>query len=152
MMSAPNSIYLEIGGSGFIYSLNYDRNLGNIIAVRAGFGYLPLPTQTTASGAKVTASLTSVPVSISWFPFSSSTSSPSSKLEIGAGASYEELVAKKIAKSKVGSGIAYTGILGYRYQPADGGFLFRIAFTPFLSSPIFTGFEPWGGITLGYGF
>jgi hypothetical protein len=156
IVTAPNAIYLELLGSGFLYSINYDRTLMNMFAVRVGFGYFPFPPITETNNAGVTstinASLTSIPITFSWFPFSSSTSAPSSKLEIGAGATYINLVAKKVGKSETGSGMNYSGILGYRYQPSDGGFLFKVAFTPIFSSPIFTKFQPWGGITLGYAF
>jgi len=42
-----------------------------------------------------------------------------------------------------------TSTFGYRYQPADGGFLFRIGLTPFYSDgrP-----QIWGGLSLGYAF
>jgi hypothetical protein len=151
-ITAPNAIYLEVLGSGFIYSINYDRTLMNIFSMRIGFGYFPFPpvTQTNADGvtSTVNASLTSVPISLSWFPFGAT----SSKLEIGAGATYIDLVARKVGKSATGSGTNISGILGYRYQPSDGGFLFKIAFTPIFSSPIFSKFQPWGGLTLGYAF
>ena len=100
VVTAPNAFYFEALGSGFIYSLNYDRTLMNIFAVRLGFGYFPFPpiTETNANGttSTVNASLTSIPVSFSWFPFNSSTSAPSSKLEIGASAAYINLVAKSV--------------------------------------------------------
>ncbi len=46
--------------------------------------------------------------------------------------------------------------IGYRYQASEGGFLFRAAFTPFyVPSGVgigFSGFQPWGGVSLGYTF
>jgi hypothetical protein len=151
-VSAPNSIYLEVGGSGIVYSLNYERMLINSLALRVGFGYLPLSASSTNNNTgatnTITENITSVPLTLSWFPFSSSTSSPSSKLEIGAGIVYVDLT-RKLGPFVAGNSIGYTAILGYRYQPADGGFLFRIAVTPFILS---NKTEPWGGITFGYGF
>jgi hypothetical protein len=151
MVTAPNSIYLELLGSGIIYSLNYERMLINSLALRVGFGYAPLSASSTNNAGvtkTATENITTAPLTLSWFPFSSSTSSPSSKLEIGAGIVYVDLT-KKLASFPAGNSIGYTAILGYRYQPADGGFLFRIAFTPFI---LFNKTEPWGGITFGYGF
>jgi hypothetical protein len=152
VITAPNAIYVEALGTGFIYSINYERSLGDMFSARIGFGYFPFPsiTDTNANGttSTVNASITSVPVSVSFYPFGAT----SSKLEIGAGATYIDLVAKKVGKSKEGggSGENISGILGYRYQPLDGGFLFRISFTPIFSSPIFTKFQPWGGVSLGW--
>ncbi len=34
-----NSLYLELGGNALIYSLNYDRILGDVVSLRAGIGY-----------------------------------------------------------------------------------------------------------------
>jgi len=42
-----------------------------------------------------------------------------------------------------------TATIGYRYQQNDGGFLFRIGFTPLFGSG---GFQPWGGLSLGFSF
>jgi hypothetical protein len=154
VITAPNAIYVEALGTGFIYSINYERSLGDMFSARIGFGYFPFPsiTDTNANGSTSTinASITSVPVSVSWYPFGAT----SSKLEIGAGATYIDLVAKKVGKSKEGggSGENISGILGYRYQPLDGGFLFRLAFTPIFSSPVFSKFQPWGGVSLGWAF
>ncbi|HEY3876145.1 MAG TPA: hypothetical protein VGM92_11770 [Candidatus Kapabacteria bacterium] len=152
VITAPNAIYLEGLGTGFIYSINYDRALNDMFSARIGFGYFPFPpiTSTNSDGVTKTlnASLTSIPLSLSWFPFGAT----SSKLEIGAGATYIDLVAKTINKSRTGSGINISGILAYRYQSPDGGFLFRIGFMPIISSPLFPKFQPWGGVSLGYAF
>ena len=66
-----------------------------------------------------------------------------------------------------GNSVLGTATVGYRYQRADGGFIFRAGFTPFFG--IFSGekefvpyvptqyednfsFVPWAGFSLGYGF
>jgi hypothetical protein len=36
---AKNAIYIEGLGNGVIYSLNYERNVGNNISIRVGVGY-----------------------------------------------------------------------------------------------------------------
>ncbi|MCW8803521.1 MAG: hypothetical protein OQK57_03910, partial [Ignavibacteriaceae bacterium] len=36
-----NQLYLELGGNGLVYSLNYERLLTENFALRAGFGYTP---------------------------------------------------------------------------------------------------------------
>jgi hypothetical protein len=139
---AWNSIYLEGGGSAVAYSLNYERLLSNKLGLRIGFGYLPVSNSTGTKHA----SITSAPLTLNWFPFSDTTSS--SKLEIGAGLSYVDLTKAAYGFAVVNT-IGYTAIVGYRYQPWDGGFLFRIAFTPVI---IAADFHAWGGISFGYGF
>lgn len=42
-----------------------------------------------------------------------------------------------------------TAVAGYRYVPHDGGFTFRIGFTPLISQE---GVFPWGGMSFGYLF
>ncbi|MDX1671436.1 MAG: hypothetical protein R3211_03785 [Balneolaceae bacterium] len=48
-----------------------------------------------------------------------------------------------------GSAVAATATVGYRYQKPEGGFLFKIGFTPLTNFDVFL---PWGGISLGYAF
>jgi hypothetical protein len=46
--------------------------------------------------------------------------------------------------------VSLTGIAGYRHQPADGGFVFRIGLSPML---VFGGnFLPWGYMSFGAAF
>jgi hypothetical protein len=75
MVTAPNSLYLELLGSGILYSLNYERMLINSLALRVGFGYLPLSSSSTNNATSVTKTITenitSAPLTLSWFPFSS---------------------------------------------------------------------------------
>ncbi len=75
-----NNIYAEALGTGLVYTLNYERLLSQSFGLRVGFGYLPVSAE-KKSGATVSESATSAPLTLSWFPFGAS----SSKLEIGAG-------------------------------------------------------------------
>jgi hypothetical protein len=124
------------------------------VAIRFGFGYIPF-----------LGSFTAIPVTISWFPFSSQTSVPASKLELGAGIDYMNCILVPIlfGSTLSASSVCFTGIVGYRYQASNGGFVFRIAFTPilFTSSKLSSlvelptttnGFEPWVGISFGFAF
>jgi hypothetical protein len=144
---AWNSIYLEVAGSAIADALNYERLLTNSFGLRVGFGYAPL-SGTNSKGTTVHASITSAPLTLSWFPFSDSDTASSDKLEIGAGALYANL-SRKLGPFAEFNGIGYTGIIGYRYQPWDGGFLFRIAFTPIILAG---NFQAYGGISFGYAF
>jgi hypothetical protein len=140
---AWNSIYAEALGTGLVYTLNYERELSGSFGLRLGFGYLPVSAE-KKNGTTVSESATSAPLTLSWFPFGAS----SSKLEIGAGLSYVDLTKSVRGFPEVNS-IGYAGIIGYRYEEEDGGFLFRAAFTPVILAG---GFYPWGGFSLGFGF
>ena len=127
-----HSVYLELGGNSGAYSLNYDYSMyvseGTKLAFGAGLGLLdmmtyrdePTPTQSTL------------------FFFT-----PEANLLFGKNSHHLEtgvsLLLFQIPALRV----------GYRYQPAKGGFLFRAGFTPLLfRMEIF----PWGGISFGYTF
>jgi hypothetical protein len=76
----------------------------------------------------------------------------SNKFEIGAGIDYLSVSGGSIfglhanaSESKVFG----TATIGYRYQQADGGFLFRIGFTPVFGE---NGLQPLGGLSLGFTF
>ncbi len=157
---APSSLYIEFLGAGVIYTINYDRMLSNNVALRIGFGYLSISTLGSAS-------LTAIPITLSWFPFSSETKTPASKLEIGTGFDYMNTVETPwvlfgpAAPQESATSICFTGIVGYRYQSSDGGFVFRIAFTPILftdshlQSLVIGGSSsmlPFGGISFGIAF
>jgi hypothetical protein len=140
---AWNSIYAEALGSGLVYTLNYERELSSSFGLRLGFGYLPVSAE-KKNGTTVSESATSAPLTLSWFPFGST----SSRLEVGAGLSYVDLTKSVRGFPQVNS-IGYAGILGYRYEEEDGGFLFRADFTPII---LLGGFYAWGGVGLGFGF
>jgi hypothetical protein len=145
IITAPNAIYVELLGSGLIPSINYDRMLTNNFAGRVGLGYLPLGSVISGDGGSVSASITTIPATISWFPFGAT----SSKLEIGAGIVYASIVAKSFDKADEGSALGYTEILGYRLEPLNGGFLLRVAVTPW---ELGSHFQPYGGVSLGLAF
>jgi hypothetical protein len=145
VITAPNAIYVEILGSGLIPTINYDRMLTNSFAGRIGLGYLPLGSVINDNGNSISASITTIPATLSWFPFGAT----SSKLEIGAGIVYASIVAKSFNNAAEGSALGYTGILGYRLEPLDGGFMLRLAITPW---DIGSHFQMWGGVSLGVAF
>jgi hypothetical protein len=145
VITAPNALYVEILGSGIIPSINYDRMLTNNFAGRIGLGYLPLGSVINSNGNSLSASITTIPATISWFPFGAT----SSKLEIGAGIVYASIVAKEFDKADEGSALGYTEILGYRFEPPNGGFVLRVAITPW---ELGSHFQPYGGLSLGLAF
>jgi hypothetical protein len=133
---SPNSIYIEALGSGLYYSVNYDRLFSHNIGGRIGFGLL-------SNGLNP---LYFVPVTLNYL-----IGKGNSKLELGAGVTIiaADIDLFEIVHSTFESLVLGTAIIGYRYQPADGGFLFRIGFTPLFSA---YGILPWGGLSLGGSF
>jgi hypothetical protein len=146
--TANNVLSVELAGNAGIYSVNYERFFTDDIAARIGFGYISL---TATSGSEsASASVLFVPLMASYMGIGSA----DHKLELGAGPLF---VSASASVSGVGSsaahgsgfGVAGTATLGYHYVPHDGGFDFKIAFTPIFGAG---GFLPWGGLGLGYVF
>ena len=75
----------------------------------------------------------------------------SHKFELGAGPAIVNASASTDFGTfdESGTFLFGTATAGYRFQPNDGGFVFRIGFTPLFGS---TGFLPWAGLSLGYSF
>jgi hypothetical protein len=138
----PNSIYFEALGNGGLYSVNYDRLFTDNFGIRAGIMYLSKVDIIFAAAED----LLIFPATLNFFV------GEKHKLELGAGlvfASVSNTSSFGFKSDSGGSNIVGTATIGYRYQKPDGGFLFRIGFTPLFGSG---GFEPWGGISLGFSF
>jgi hypothetical protein len=137
----PNSIYLEFFGNGGLYSLNYDRLFSEDIGARIGFMYF----ETEQFLFLTDIELFLIPITLNYLA-----GSENHKFELGIG---PVLVFGSAGifglESDSGSGVGGTATIGYRYQPKDGGFLFRIGFTPYWG---FDEFYPTGGLSLGYAF
>ncbi len=156
--TSRNSIYVELLGNGLLYSANYDHLFTEAIGMRVGVGYFPYHE-----------------VRLGAFPLMGYylIGSGRHKFEVGLGIC--------VILQREGQGFAWmsapddevrgntvlgTATLGYRYQPADGGFVFRAGVTPFFGnfrreiSPLYYvdeyenvfKLQMWGGISLGYGF
>jgi hypothetical protein len=150
---AQNAVYLELGGNGGLYSVNFDRRVADALAVRVGIATWTVEDLFLGDEAQV--SIVSVPVTVSWVPAASNRG-----VEVGGGVllgsrSREE--AFEGGETSAGF-VSLTGILGYRYQPASGGFMFRVAFTPFFGlgdedeAYPDKGFFPSAGLSVGYTF
>lgn len=140
---AKNLVYLELLGNGGLYSVNYERMLGNDLSARLGFSYLSMGASSGEASAKAT--LVTAPVMLNYM-----IGGKNHKLETGAGATviYVSASAESggMSASGEGVGIVGTGTVGYRYSPADGGFVFRVGYTPFFGKG---GFVSWGGASFG---
>ena len=136
-----NSMYLESGGNCLAFSVNYDRLLSPRFGFRIGMFAFALPYVSTEAAFSTT-------LMGNYF-----IGSESHKLEIGlgvyianhefSGPLWEDGPTVHISE------VAGTGTVGYRYQPPDGGLMFRLGLTPFFAAP---GVVPNLGFSVGYAF
>jgi hypothetical protein len=140
---AKNLVYLELLGNGGLYSINYERMLGNDLSARLGFSYFSVGASTGDSSAKAT--LVTAPLMLNYL-----VGGKNHKFEVGAGATMIYVSASSsgagMGSSAEGVGVAGTGTVGYRYSPNDGGFVFRVGYTPFFGKG---GYQSWGGMSFG---
>lgn len=162
IFTAKNSIFVELGGNSIYYSLNYNRILYQKsklkISGSAGFSIFQ------QSGGNQSSNISPfwspmLPLEISAFWGKSN-----HHLEIGTGLTFyasRALIFNPDAANNFQEDKSLEAILplriGYRYQKPEGGFFFRVGYTPgfnlFLSSEDSPKFHPlWGGISLGKSF
>lgn len=148
---AKNGVYLEILGNGGVYSINYERFVSKDISIRAGFG--SYSGESLWSAEEV--SITTFPLMANYFY-----GQGRNRLELGAGIL---LGSKKVENQfdedfQSTSIFNLTGVVGYRYQKPQGGFIFRAGLTPFLAlsggedAYPDKGFSLSGGVSFGYSF
>lgn len=144
---ARNSIFVELLGNGILYSLNYDHKFFDHASARIGGMFLSYPKNDVNNDNGRTI-LVLVPIMVNYL-----VGNGNSRLEVGGGIlaggtnGSAQIENERISEARGGG--AFTGNIGYRLQPRDGGFLFRIGFTPVISS---AGFLPWAGLSLGATF
>ncbi len=154
--TAENNFFIEGGGPGLLYSLNYERILEQDFGLRLGFSYQAFSAST--SGSSASASFFTVPVIASYLGVSSG----NHVLELGAGgtAIYVSGSAASGTAIAAGSGMTALGtaLIGYRRQPADGGFQFRIGIEALVGKglafnnpdPNKVGVLPWMYLSIGF--
>src|SRR3989442_8781400 len=160
--NATNSIFLEGGGPGLAYSLNYERIFENDFGLRVGFSYLSVSGTASAgtSTANGTISMWTVPVLANYLGVNWGNHS----LELGGGATVVGLNGAgsmgAFAASGSGTLVLGTAIFGYRRQPPGGGFQFRIGLEALVGKglalsdsnrdPDKVGVLPWMYMSLGF--
>lgn len=115
------AVYFEQFGNAGLYSVNYEREVRPQWMARAGAG--AWSAEDIFSDNKV--QIVSVPLTLSYI-----TGTGNHHFESGFGVTVGH---KHDDVSGSGAFSSLTGILGYRYQKPEGGFLFRVGATPFLS-------------------
>jgi hypothetical protein len=144
--TARNGLYVELGGAGAFYSLNYERFVHDDVSLRFGASHVSFrETSTGTWPAAGKSSLTLVPLTASYLGLRSG----SHALELGGGAVIANIAGDGSTDFDVfgsGSGVVGTGILGYRLAPLGAGFCFRVAYTPFVARG---GLFDWFGVALG---
>jgi len=126
---ARNSVNFELGGNGFIYTLNYDRLFFQSdyykSGIRIGFGVMPLASTVDQSGRAVVF----IPVE-----YNSLFGLKKHHLEVSVGATYTTFIQ--------GSEFWMTGRVGYRIQGEKGGFFFRagmvLMYLPYANPQLWT--------------
>ncbi|HVU04780.1 MAG TPA: hypothetical protein VHE30_23670 [Polyangiaceae bacterium] len=146
--SAKNMVYAEGLGPGLFYSINYERNIVDDLSARIGFGYVSLSASASGGGqtASASASYLTVPVTVSYLGIGSKKhifelGGGATIAHVGAGAS--TLVDSASASATV---VIPTLLAGYRIQPPDGGFFFKIGASPMIVQGTLV---PWGYLALG---
>jgi hypothetical protein len=155
--TSPNCVYGELAGNGLFYSINYDHLFTGSIGGRVGACYVSPSFVSTAT-----------------FPLMAYylIGSGNSKLELGLGAC---VILQQEGQSFSwgsgddnfeGNGFLGTTTVGYRYQRAEGGIVFRVGLTPFFGKYVRETLLPSyrtvredvfkfnfsGGISVGYAF
>lgn len=145
--TANNALYIELLGPALLYSLNYDHTFGPV-AARVGIEYWSL-SASSGTGSSSSVTFLSFPVTVSYLGIGSL----KHIFEIGAGAeiTYFGGSTSVLGASSSGSAVTAWGtlILGYRYQPPDGGFFLRAGISPLIGSGFFL---PWPYVGLGATF
>lgn len=134
-----SQIYLEAGGAGIIYSLNYDGRFGKI---ENGFGFRIGIGGASWGGDGYVA----IPAQVNYL-----LGSKGQYLELGAGISYVSLKdIFDLNDPSSTSTVLGSFTVGFRKQPfGKKGLTWRLAFTPFVGNG---GIQPYAGGSIGFRF
>ena len=138
IVTAPNAIFGEFLGQGIVLSANYDRMLFDTtphnVAIRVGIGYwVEISFSSSSDESGIT-----IPLNASYL------FGGNHKFELGLGLT----LAPGITYNELSDWII-TALIGYRYQPIDGGFLIRAGLVPIFEDDGIIGFF---GLGLGFSF
>lgn len=146
-MAGAKALFLELGGNGIIYSINYEHRLqavGNGLGLRIGIGYADSKFN---SGRRRTTALSfiTIPAEVNIL-----LGNNGKYFELGMGATYFS-GNLNIGGVLLQDNLIGTMVIGYRKQPLKSGLLFKIAMTPIYTKSV--GFMPlFFGLSIGYSF
>lgn len=130
--TAKNTLYVEGGGPGGPWSFNYERLIG-AFNLRAGVGHFG------ASDSR----MTTFPLGLNFIGIGGT----HNHLELGGGATIAVIEGDTYLGDSTGA--FGWGIVGYRHQPPNSGFNFRVGAMPIVGE---FGFLPYGYISFGATF
>ncbi len=131
--NALNAVHFDLGGSGGLCSVSYERFITSYFSARVAFGSTLLPIESIYPS-----------VTVSGF-----IGQTEHRGEIGFGCTPGQIGKRGLDLDLIG-----LARVGYRFQPLLGGFNFAITFTPWIKfrSNLKPDVWTWGGISLGWGF
>lgn len=150
---APNAVFIEGLGPAILYSLNYERVVGDVVAARIGLSYFSAGA--SSGGTSVSTSVFMVPLTVSWIGLYDGPHG----LDLGAGATMLIFSGSGTSVGGVSAGASAVQPLpvvfvGYRFHPVNGaGFHFRIGADMLIGvgGPSVQ-VLPWGHLSLGAAF
>ena len=125
-----NVFFAEAGGSGLLFSMNYERLLNNKFGVRVGIGSAEIFGLT-------------IPTILNYYI------GQEKKLELGLGLIYTDYFTDDGGKYISNGKFLITGTIGHKFQSEKSGIVFRFSFTP-IYNPFKGKVLPFGGISIGY--
>lgn len=144
------SFYFEAAGNGIAASINVEEKFSNVATLRVGIGGFGRVEVHTKEGSSATHN------EYMWKPvfvFSSSYLffGPEKFLELGLGVTVQPPASQGYAPyiPDNDEAVLPTMTIGYRYQPIESGFMFRVGFTPFIANDL-SSITPYGGISIGH--
>ncbi|MEM7036236.1 MAG: hypothetical protein AAF570_04585 [Bacteroidota bacterium] len=136
--TARNTLFFEFGGSGGLFSLNYDG----------------IFKEKEASAFSARVGLTSFPVSNNGLffvvPATANWLYGAGKHKLEAGLGIAPTVGFQVEQVISGFFVRGIPVLGYRYQKPEGGFFFRATYTPLISFIIDFQMQQWAGLSFGW--
>ncbi len=147
---ANNVVFVELGGNGLVYSINYERVFGDSdFSLRGGFSFISVGA--SGGSGSSNASLITLPVLGNYY-----VGGRDHKLQLGGGLTFMYASVSSGGGTSLASVSGFvpapTLALGYRYLPARGGFTFFIGFTPFIIPGGSKVLFPWAGMSFGGAF
>jgi hypothetical protein len=145
-----NSFYAEIGGPGILFSANLDRRFKNSNlgwGGRVGLGFVSGYLDTNSQGwYDNPSSVVTIPVQINYIFGKAGTPHT---FEVGAGATLLGRKVEVLDFYEKQTNFFATASFMYRRQPVNGGFSWRLGFTPLIAKEYIQAF---GGASVGYNF